>query len=203
MRGLTVRWSLADAPDGVEEELATRRETSHARFTGMAGLAFKRGGCAAASGSRGPTCSPPTRRAEFQRAFVEGAAEAPGSRIIGSPPILVEECDVVAIAEEADGFTAASPDRPSYDGRCSRLRRPDLLGAQQPVTDGQQHGHERLVAGDRAAEVADRHRLLVALGGVGHPVVPGRCRRPPDGAAAASVRYSAYSRLSPSQKTMS
>ena len=37
--GLTVRWSLADAPDGVEDELATYvATTSHARFTGMAGL---------------------------------------------------------------------------------------------------------------------------------------------------------------------
>ena len=42
MKGLTVRWSLADAPEGIEEELATYvAETSHARFTGMAGLRFK------------------------------------------------------------------------------------------------------------------------------------------------------------------
>ena len=42
MKGLTVRWSLAEAPDGIEEELATYvAETSHARFTGMAGLRFK------------------------------------------------------------------------------------------------------------------------------------------------------------------
>ena len=39
---LTVRWSLADAPDGVEEQLASYvAETSHARFTGMEGLRFK------------------------------------------------------------------------------------------------------------------------------------------------------------------
>ena len=42
MLGLTVRWSLADAPEGVEEQLAAYvAETSHARFTGMAGLRFK------------------------------------------------------------------------------------------------------------------------------------------------------------------
>ena len=42
MLGLTVRWSLADAPDGVEEELAAYvADTSHARFTGMPGLRFK------------------------------------------------------------------------------------------------------------------------------------------------------------------
>ena len=42
MRGLTVRWSLTEAPEGVEEQLATYvAETSHARFTGMAGLRWK------------------------------------------------------------------------------------------------------------------------------------------------------------------
>ena len=109
MRGLTVRWSLADAPDGVEEELATYvAETSHARFTGMAGLGFKTWRMRRGEWFEGSyVFASDEARAEFQRAFVQDAAEAPGSRIIGSPPILVEECDVVAIAEGWDGFTAA------------------------------------------------------------------------------------------------
>ncbi|MGZ6804015.1 MAG: hypothetical protein ACXVFU_13300, partial [Nocardioidaceae bacterium] len=42
MHGLTVRWSLANAPEGVEQELATYVETSsHERFTGKPGLRFK------------------------------------------------------------------------------------------------------------------------------------------------------------------
>ncbi len=42
MRSLTVRWSLAEAPEGVEEQLATYVETtSHARFTGMSGPALQ------------------------------------------------------------------------------------------------------------------------------------------------------------------
>ena len=42
MRGLTVRWSLADASDDVLETLATYvADTSHTRFTGMPGLAHK------------------------------------------------------------------------------------------------------------------------------------------------------------------
>ena len=42
MHALTVRWSLADAPEGVEEALATYvADTSHARFTGLDGLRFK------------------------------------------------------------------------------------------------------------------------------------------------------------------
>lgn len=108
MKGLTVRWSLAGAPEGVELELAAYvAETSHARFTGMAGLQFKtwrmrRGewfeGCYVFGSDEA--------RAEFQRTFTEGAADAPGSTIIGSPPVLIEECDIVAVAEGWDGFTA-------------------------------------------------------------------------------------------------
>jgi hypothetical protein len=106
MRGLTVRWSLADAEQGVEERLAAYvAETSHARFTGMAGLRFKTWrqvpgewfeGCYVFATSQA--------REEFQRSFTEGAAESPGSRIIGSSPILIEACDIVVIAEGWDGF---------------------------------------------------------------------------------------------------
>jgi hypothetical protein len=108
VRGLTVRWSLADAPEGVEEELASYvAETSHARFTGMAGLGFKTWRMRRGEWFEGSyVFASDEARAEFQRAFVADAAEAPGTRIIGSPPILVEECDVVAIAEGWDGFTA-------------------------------------------------------------------------------------------------
>ena len=110
MRGLTVRWSLADAPEGVEDELSGHiAETSHARFTGMTGLRFKTWrqvpgewfeGCYVFASS--------AAREEFQRTFTETAAEAPGSTIIGSPPILIEACDVVAVAEGWDGFEPAT-----------------------------------------------------------------------------------------------
>ncbi len=108
MRGLTVRWSLAGAPGGVEEQLASYvAETSHARFTGMTGLGFKTWRMRRGEWFEGSyVFASDEARAEFQRTFEEGAAEAPGSRIIGSPPILVEACDVVAIAEGWDGFTA-------------------------------------------------------------------------------------------------
>ncbi|MFM6847587.1 MAG: hypothetical protein ACKOVB_00595 [Terrabacter sp.] len=45
-------------------------------------------------------------RADFQREFTAGAAEAPGSKIVGSAPVLIEACDVVAVAEGWDGFEA-------------------------------------------------------------------------------------------------
>ena len=110
MNGLTVRWSLADAPDGVEEELATYvAETSHARFTGMAGLRFKTWRSRPGEWFEGCyVFVSDEAREEFQRTFAEGAAESPGSRIIGSAPVLIEECEIVAVAEGQDGFRAAS-----------------------------------------------------------------------------------------------
>lgn len=109
MHALTVRWSLAQAPEGVEEELATYvADTSHDRFSGMPGLRFKtwrmrRGewfeGCYVFASDEA--------RAQFQETFTAGAATAPGSVLIGSAPVLIEACDVVAVAEGAEGFLAA------------------------------------------------------------------------------------------------
>jgi hypothetical protein len=110
MKGLTVRWSLADAPEGVEEELKTYvAETSHARFTGMTGLRFKTWRMRPGEWFEGCyVFATEADREEFQRTFSQGAAEAPGSTIIGSAPILIEECDIVAIAEGRDGFQSAA-----------------------------------------------------------------------------------------------
>jgi hypothetical protein len=109
VKGLTVRWSLADAPDGVEAELASYVEgTSHARFTGMAGLRFKTWRMRAGEWFEGSyVFATDDARADFQKAFTETAAESPGSRLVGSAPILIEACDIVAVAEGWDGFQAA------------------------------------------------------------------------------------------------
>jgi hypothetical protein len=109
VKGLTVRWSLADAPDGVEAELASYVEgTSHARFTGMTGLRFKTWRMRAGEWFEGSyVFATDEARADFQKAFTETAAESPGSRLVGSAPILIEACDVVAVAEGWDGFRAA------------------------------------------------------------------------------------------------
>ena len=108
MKGLTVRWSLADAPEGVEAELAAYvAESSHARFTGMAGLRFKTWRIRPGEWFEGCyVFGTDADRAEFQRTFTAGAADAPGSRIIGSAPVLIEECDIVAVAEGWEGFIA-------------------------------------------------------------------------------------------------
>ena len=108
MNGLTVRWSLADAPEGVEDALASYvADTSHARFTGMSGLRFKTWRCRPGEWFEGCyVFASDEARAEFQKNFTETAAESPGSQIIGSAPILIEECEIVAVAEGGDGFLA-------------------------------------------------------------------------------------------------
>jgi hypothetical protein len=110
MRGLTVRWSLTDAPADAAERLAAYvEENSHARFTGMAGLRFKTWRMRPGQWFEGCyVFATDADRAEFQRTFSQGAVDSPGSQIIGSPPELIEECDVVAIAEGLDGFQSAS-----------------------------------------------------------------------------------------------
>ncbi len=109
MKGLTVRWSLADAPEGVEEQLASYvADSSHARFTGMAGLAYKTWRMVPGAWFEGCyVFADDAARAAFQETFTAGAAESPGSQIIGSAPILIEPCEIVSIAEGAAGFTAA------------------------------------------------------------------------------------------------
>ncbi len=112
MHGLTVRWSLADAPEGAEAELADYvAGTSHARFTGRPGLRFKT--WRMRSGEWFEGCyvfETPDECRRFRDEFAAVAAESPGSRLIGSPPVLIEECEVVAVAEGGSGFAAL----PSY-----------------------------------------------------------------------------------------
>ena len=109
MHGLTVRWSLEDAPDGVEEALATYvRDTSHARFTGKEGLRFKTWRMRDGAWFEGCyVFESPAARDAFQEEFTKTAAESPGSRIVGSAPVLIEPCRVVAVAEGGSGFLAA------------------------------------------------------------------------------------------------
>lgn len=110
MNGLTVRWSLAGCPEGTLEELASYVETtSHARFTGMSGLRFKT--WRAVPGEWFEGCYvfvDDAARERFQTEFEAGADQAPGSRIVGAPPVLVEPCAIVAVAEGWDGFTATA-----------------------------------------------------------------------------------------------
>ena len=112
MHALTVRWSLAAAAEGVEEKLAAYvEETSHARFTGMDGLRFKTWRMRPGEWFEGCyVFASDAARSSFQSRFEETAADSPGSQIIGSAPVLIEPCEVVAVAEGAERFLAS----PSY-----------------------------------------------------------------------------------------
>jgi hypothetical protein len=109
MRGLTIRWSLDGAPDGVVDRLRDFvAETSHARFTGMSGLRFKTWRVREGEWFEGSyVFATDEARAAFQESFTAGVADAPGTQIIGSLPVLVEACDIVAVAEGWDGFEAS------------------------------------------------------------------------------------------------
>jgi hypothetical protein len=110
VNGLTVRWSLTDAPAGVEAELAAYvAGTSHARFTGMDGLRFKTWRQRPGEWFEGCyVFADDAARTAFQREFTRAAADSPGSRIVGSAPVLIEACDIVAVAEGGAGFAAST-----------------------------------------------------------------------------------------------
>ncbi len=110
MNGLTVRWSLVDAAPDVAERLADYvADTSHEKFQGMEGLAYKTWRMREGEWFEGCyVFADDAARAAFQEKFSAGAAEAPGSVLIGSPPVLIEACTIVAIAEGAAGFSAAA-----------------------------------------------------------------------------------------------
>lgn len=116
MPGLTVRWSLADAPEGAEEALSAYVEdTSHARFTGMAGLRFKTWRMRSREWFEGCyVFADEAARDAFETTFRATAAESPGSQLVGSAPILIEPCSIVAVAEGGAGF--AAPARYSVGG---------------------------------------------------------------------------------------
>jgi hypothetical protein len=110
MAGLTVRWSLTDAPEGAETALADYvAETSHARFSTLAGLRFKTWRMRAGEWFEGCyVFVDQAARDSFETSFRATAAESPGSQLIGSAPIAIEPCTIVAVAEGAAGFAAAA-----------------------------------------------------------------------------------------------
>ena len=108
MNGLTVRWSLADAPAGVEEALATYvADVSHARFTGRPGLPFKTWRMVPGEWFEGCyVFVDDAARSAFQAEFAAVAAESPGSQIVGSAPVSIQPCEIVAVAEGGEGFAS-------------------------------------------------------------------------------------------------
>jgi len=106
MRGLTVRWSLAGAPAGVEDALRAYVEgTSHSRYSGREDLRFKTWRMLGGEWFEGCyVFETSSARESFEQAFKEAGAGSPSSQIIGSAPLLIEACEIVAVAEGASGF---------------------------------------------------------------------------------------------------
>lgn len=99
--GMSVRWSLAEAEDGVEDRL---REyvvgTSMANFMFLDGLAFKTWRMRAGEWFEGTyVFGEPHDRDAFLEDFTARAEGSPGSEIIGSAPTHIETFEVVAVAE--------------------------------------------------------------------------------------------------------
>jgi hypothetical protein len=115
MFGLTVRWSLAHPPAGrgAEEVAQALREyvvgTSLARFEKLPGLSFKT--WRMRSGEWFEGCyvfETADARDAFEAGFREQAPSAPGTKLIGSPPVLIEACEIVAVAEGPAGFASGA-----------------------------------------------------------------------------------------------
>ncbi len=106
--GLTVRWSLVAAAPGVAQELRDFvRDTSLNRFTGMAGLRFKTWRMVEGEWFEGTyVWETAAARDAFAEADRAGMADSPGTRMIGSPPVLHEPFEVVGVAEGGAGFAA-------------------------------------------------------------------------------------------------
>ena len=196
MRGLTVRWSLADAPADVGERLATYvAETSHARFSAMEGLGFKTWRMRAGGVVRG------LLRLRLRRGArgVPGGVHRDGRRGAGVADHR-QRADPhrgVRRRRRSPRARTASPPRRGPDQ--DRPVRPvdqvsgtqTFLAASRPSPTGSSTGTSVVVAGDGPAELADR-RPSPRRAGPGRP--PGRatarCRRPPRrrGAAGAAPR---------------
>ena len=110
MFGLTVRWSLADAaPDVLDELRAYVEDVSFSRFAGLDGLRFKSWRARPGEWFEGSyVFATSEARDAFQTGFEPGAAESAGSAIIGSAPILIEPCEIVAVVRGPAGFRSAA-----------------------------------------------------------------------------------------------
>ncbi|WP_240917811.1 hypothetical protein [Phycicoccus sp. HDW14] len=99
---MVARGRPAGAADDLREYVVG---TSIARFMFLDGLAFKVWRMREGEWFEGTyVFDSEQERQHFREGFEPGAATAPGSAIIGSGPVLLEEWEVVAIAEGPAGF---------------------------------------------------------------------------------------------------
>ena len=110
MFGLTVRWSLQGAPKGTLKALrAYVEDESYARFAGLDGLRVKTWRARKGEWFEGSyVFVSDEARAKFQADFEQRAAASPGSKLIGSAPISIEACEIVAVVRGPAGFRSSS-----------------------------------------------------------------------------------------------
>ncbi|CAN5379136.1 hypothetical protein BH20ACT5_BH20ACT5_16870 [soil metagenome] len=102
--GLTVRWSLEGARTGVEQEFCDYvREVSHEKFSGYAGLHQKYWAVVPGDHVEGVYLWS-SERARTQWILELATNPSPVNAIFGREPVLIEEFDVVAVAEGGDGM---------------------------------------------------------------------------------------------------
>jgi len=106
MYGLTIRWSLQDTTEQVAAELRDYvTGASMARFTGMPDLCFKVWRMSPGEWFEGCyVFDTGQARDAFLAGFREQAPSSPGTKIIGSVPVLMQPCEVLAVAEGDAGF---------------------------------------------------------------------------------------------------
>lgn len=110
MFGLTVRWSLADAPKGTLKALRTYVEDeSFQRFAGLDGLRFKTWRAVKGQWFEGTYVfvSDDARKA-FQHDFEKKAGTSSGSKIIGSAPVVIEACEIIGVVRGPAGFRSSA-----------------------------------------------------------------------------------------------
>lgn len=110
MFGLTVRWSLADAPKGTLKALRTYVEDeSFQRFAGLEGLRFKTWRAVKGQWFEGTyVFVSDDARAAFQHDFEKKAATSSGSKIIGSAPVVIEACEIIGVVRGPAGFRSSA-----------------------------------------------------------------------------------------------
>ncbi|MRJ74986.1 hypothetical protein GEV29_00390 [Aeromicrobium sp. SMF47] len=109
MYGLTVRWSLTDAPKGTLKALrAYVEDESYAKFAGLEGLRFKTWRAVKGQWFEGSYVFVSTEAREaFQRSFEVVAADSAVSQLIGSPPVTIEPSEVIGVVRGPAGFRSS------------------------------------------------------------------------------------------------
>ena len=110
MFGLTVRWSLADSPKGTMKALRSYVEDeSFAKFAALDGLRFKSWRAVKGEWFEGSyVFVSEAARADFQKTFEKAAADSGASKIIGSAPVTIEACEIVAVVRGPAGFRSSA-----------------------------------------------------------------------------------------------